>query len=100
MTAATFTADSTEFTGYSEATRVAWTAGAIAAGSVSNTASKAVFTITTAGPTSIFGIGQLSASAKSAVTGQIMSVARFSASKSVVATDVLNVTSTLSATSV
>lgn len=97
VTAATFPANATESTAYTEATRVAWVAGVIAAGSVSNTASKAVFTMNAT--KSIYGIAQTSISAKSAVTGTLVSVARFDAVKNVVATDVLNVTSTMSATS-
>lgn len=97
VTAATFPAAATESTAYDEMTRVAWTPGAIAAGSVSNTASKAVFTINAT--KSIYGIAQTSVSTKSATTGTLMSVALFGAVKNVVATDVLNVTSTLSATS-
>jgi hypothetical protein len=97
VTAATFPAAATESTAYTEATRVAWVPGAIAAGSVSNTASKAVFTMNAT--KAIYGIAQTSISAKSAVTGTLVSVATFSAVKNVVATDVLNVTSTISATS-
>lgn len=97
VTAATFPAAATESTAYTEATRVAWTPGSISAGSVSNTASKAVFTINAT--KTIYGIAQTSVSTKSATTGVLMSVARFATSKAVVATDVLNVTSTLSATS-
>lgn len=98
VTAATFPAAATESTAYNEATRVAWIPGAIAAGSVSNTASKAVFTMNAT--KSIFGIAQTSVSTKSATTGVLISVALFAAVKNVVATDVLNVTSTISATSV
>ncbi len=97
ITAATFPVDATESTAYDEATRVAWVPGAIAAGSVSNTASKAVFTMNAT--KTIYGIAQTSASAKGATTGVLVSVARFASAKSVVATDVLNVTSTLTATS-
>jgi len=97
VTAATFPADATECTAYTEAARVTWTPGAISAGSVSNTASKAVFTINAT--KTVYGIAQTSVSTKSATTGTLMSVARFATSKAVVATDVLNVTSTLTATS-
>ena len=97
VTAATFPADATESTAYTEATRPVWTPGSISAGSVSNTASKAVFTINAT--KTIYGIGQTSVSTKSATTGTLISCARFAAAKAVVATDVLNVTSTLSATS-
>jgi hypothetical protein len=97
VTAATFPAAATESTAYDEATRVAWVPGTISGGSVSNTASKAVFTMNAT--KAIYGIAQSSASAKGATTGVLVSVARFAAVKNVVATDVLNVTSTLTATS-
>jgi len=97
ITAATFPANATESTAYNETTRVAWTPGVIAAGSVDNSASKAVFTINAT--KTIYGIGQLSVSTKSATTGTLISCALFSAAKAVVATDILNVTSTISATS-
>lgn len=97
VTAATFPADATESTAYAETTRVVWTPGAISAGSVDNSASKAVFTINAT--KAIYGIAQTSVPTKSATTGKLVSVAKFAAVKNVVATDVLNVTSTLSATS-
>lgn len=97
VTAATFPADATECTAYAEASRVTWTPGAIAAGSVSNTASKAVFTMNAT--KTVYGIAQTSVATKSAVTGTLISVARFAVAKSVVSTDILNVTSTLTATS-
>lgn len=97
VTAATFPAAATESTAYAEANRVPWTPGAVAAGAVSNAASKAVFTMNAA--KTIYGIAQSSANAKGAVTGVLVSVARFAAAKVVEAGDVLNVTSTLSVTS-
>lgn len=97
VTAATFPADATECTAYTEASRVTWTPGAISGGSVSNTASKAVFTMNAT--KTVYGIAQTSVATKSATTGTLISVARFSVAKSVVSTDVLNVTSTLTATS-
>lgn len=98
VTAATFPAAATESTAYAEANRVAWTPGAVTAGSVSNAASKAAFTMNAA--KTIYGIAQSSAPGKGAITGVLASVARFAAAKSVEAGDVLNVTSTISMTSV
>lgn len=97
VTAATFPAAATECIAYDEAARVTWTPGAIAAGSVSNSASVAVFTMNAT--KTVYGIAQSSVATKSAVTGILTSVARFAVAKSVVATDILNVTSTLTATS-
>jgi hypothetical protein len=93
VTAATFTAAATESTAYDEATRVEWVPGAVVAGAMSNSASKAVFTFNAA--KTIYGIGQLSVSAKSATTGVLVSIARFASSRAVVDDDVLNVTSTI-----
>lgn len=97
VTAATFPAAATESTAYTETNRVTWSPGAISAGSVSNTASKAVFTINAT--KTIYGIAQSSVNTKSATTGVLVSVARFATAKSVVADDILNVTSTISMTS-
>jgi len=96
-TAATFPAAATECTAYNEATRVVWTPGAIAAGSVSNSASQAVFTMNAT--KTVYGIAQLSVSTKSAITGTLVSIALFAVPKAVVATDILNVTNTITATS-
>lgn len=97
ITAATFTSGATESTAYDESTRVAWVPGSISGGAVNNTASKAVFTMNAT--KTIYGIGQLSASAKSATTGVLVSIARFAAAKAVVDDDVLNVTSGITLTS-
>lgn len=97
VTAATFPAAATESTAYDEATRVAWVSAAAAAGVVTNAASKAVFTINAT--KTIYGIAMSSASAKGATTGALVSVAKFAAAKSVVATDILNVTSSITMTS-
>lgn len=97
VTAATFPAAATESTAYDEATRVAWVSAAAAAGVVTNAANKAVFTINAT--KTIYGIAMSSASAKGATTGALVSVAKFAAAKNVVATDVLNVTSSITMTS-
>jgi len=97
LTAATFASAATESTAYDESTRQEWVPGSISGGIVSNSASKAVFTMNAT--KTIYGLGQLSASAKSATTGVIVSAARFSAAKSVVDDDVLNVTSIITLTS-
>jgi hypothetical protein len=96
-TAANFTSNATEFTGYSETTRVAYVDGTIAAGAVDNDASRAEFTMTTSA--TIYGGALLSASAKSSTSGTLLAAARFSASRAVVSGDTLQVKYTLSATS-
>lgn len=98
VTAATFPAAATESTAYNETNRVLWAAGPVASGAVSNSASKAVFTMNAT--KAIYGIAQTSVLTKSATTGVLVSVARFAAVKNVENGDVLNVTSSLSMTSV
>lgn len=100
LTAASFLADATEYTTYDESTREVWTPGAISGGSVSNSASKFEFTISTGRVNdNLYGIGILSASAKSSTSGTCLAATRFSAVKVVNATDVLAVQYTLTLTS-
>jgi hypothetical protein len=89
----------TEVTAYSESTRVAATFAAATNANpsvVTNTASKAVFTIN--GTTTVGGAFLTSGSAKSGTTGTLFSAADFSApgDRSVVSGDILNVTYTFS----
>lgn len=98
LTAATFPATATEFTNYTEATRVLWDKGAVAAGAVGNTASPAVFTMNTGGGT-IRGCSLMEASAKSATTGVCIAAARLPADKVMAATEELRVKYSLAATS-
>lgn len=97
LTAATYTATCTEFTSYSESTRVAYVDGSIAAGAVDNDASRAEFTMSGSG--TIYGGALLSASAKSSTSGTLLAAVRFSSSRAVVSGDTLQVKYTLSATS-
>ena len=97
LTAATYTATTTECTAYDEATRVAFTPGASAAGVIDNAASRAVFTMNAT--KTVYGGGLLTASAKSATTGSLLAAARFSAPRNVAADDELSVKYTLTLTS-
>lgn len=97
LTAANYVASMTEFTGYSEATRVTYVEGTAAAGAIDNDASRAEFTITDAA--TLYGGALLSAQAKSAVTGEILACASFAASRAVQAGDTLQVKYTFSLTS-
>lgn len=94
LTAATFTAAANELAsnteGYSESSRRPWTPGAAVNGTIDNTDSKAAFTIATAGSVSVNGAALLSASAKSATTGVLMSASKFSATRTLYAGDVFN----------
>lgn len=100
ITAANFTATATEFTSYDESTRVEWVEGAVAAGSVDNSGSKADFTMASGVSAQVlYGAAVISASAKSATSGTLLAVSRFSSSRTVNETDVLSVQYTLSVTS-
>jgi len=96
-TAANFTANSTEFTAYDEAARQVWTPGSAAAGVISNSASKAVFTVSAApAQTTIWGAGLISASGKSATTGVLVAANKASAARdNLVASDTVTIGYTL-----
>lgn len=95
--ASTFPSNATECTAYLPATRVEFVEGAVAAGVVENTASRAEFTATAA--KTIYGAFLVSAQAKGAITGVLMSAARFTAPKVLQIDDVLRVTASFSLTS-
>lgn len=79
LTAATFAATQTEYTGYTEATRQQWTKDALStAQSMTNAQAPATFTVGTGGAT-ITGAALLSASAKSGVTGTLAAAGLFAA---------------------
>lgn len=67
----------TEVAAYSETTRQTWTPGAVASKSVSNSASKASFTVNADG-TTIGGAFLASDSAKSGTTGKLYAIGAFS----------------------
>lgn len=78
---------------YDESTRPAWTPGSVSSQSVSNTASKAQFTIN--GSVTVGGAFLTSNNTKNGTTGTLFSVGAFSGgNRALVATDVLNVTAT------
>ena len=102
-TAANFTANATEITsnteGYSESTRQAFVEAAASAGSINNTANKAAFTIATASSVTVWGAALLSSNVKGGTSGVLMSASKFSASRTLYDTDVLNVGYTITLTS-
>lgn len=98
VTAATITSASTECTAYNEATRVAYVEAAPSSQSITNSASRATFTINAT--KTIYGAFLASASAKSATTGTLFSAARFSSAKNVESADELLVTYSFTASSV
>lgn len=80
-TAANFTANSTEFTAYTNGTRLPWTTAPSTARAIGNSAAlvAATATFSAGGPYNVYGIGLLSASAKSATTGTLIAATRFAA---------------------
>jgi hypothetical protein len=87
----------TELTAYDEAARPGWTAGTVAAGSVSNTASKARFTAS--GSMTVLGLFMTSVATKGGTTGTLYGAADFTeGSRAMVDNDTLDVTATVSAT--
>ena len=98
--AATWTAgqigtEQTECTTYDEATRVAYVEGTATSQQITNSASKATFTINAT--KTIYGAFLVSDSTKSATSGTMFAASKFSAARSVVATDQLLITYTISA---
>lgn len=83
----------TENATYSNANRPTWTPGSIAAGSVDDSASKAIFNIN--GTTTIFGCFLCDNNTVSGSTGTLYGVGDFGASRGVSSGDTLNVTVTL-----
>lgn len=102
LTAANFAATQGEFTTYDEVARPALTVPADpVAGSYSNEAAPAVFTAGAVGGGGvyIYGAAVLSASAKSATTGKLLSCSLFGAARQLFATDKLTVEVDINATS-
>ena len=87
----------TELVPYSNATRPQFVPGTIAAGSVDNSASKAVFNINATA--TIAGAFIANNSTKSGTTGILLGAGEFAAARSVISGDTLNVTVTCSITS-
>ena len=94
-TAANIATNSTESTAYTEANRVEWVEAAAASQSITNSASKATFTMNAT--KTIYGAFLVSTSTKSGATGTLCAASRFTASRSVVNTDQLLVTYTITA---
>jgi hypothetical protein len=89
----------TEVTTYDETTREAWTDAGASAQQITNSASKAVFTMNATKTITGAFLASVSTKGDTAGGGVLMASSRFSASRAVVATDVLNVTYTIQAAS-
>lgn len=86
----------TEVTAYSQSTRVAWTGGTVASGSVDNSGSVAAFTINADG-TTVGGAALASVSTKSGTTGTLYAVGAFSGGNLTLSNgSTLNITATFS----
>ena len=96
-TAANIASNSTETTAYTESTRPEWVEAAASAQSITNSANKATFTINAT--KTIYGAFLVSSSTKGGTAGVLFASTKFSASRSVVATDQLLVTYTVQAAS-
>ena len=96
LTATNFTATQSEISaGYSETTRVEFIESAPAGGSINNTANPATITSATDNLT-IWGLGLLSVSTKSATTGVLLSAAKYTTSRTLPTTsDTLGIKYTL-----
>lgn len=102
-TAANVASNATEITstseGYSGSTRKEFTEAAPSGGAISNTASKAAFTIATATQLSVYGAFLASASARGATTGTLLSATKFASQRLLNDADVFNLGYTLTLTS-
>lgn len=90
----------TEWESYDEAARQLWEKGAVASQAIDNSAAKASFTANAT--KTLYGAALLSASAKNGsgdAAGILYAATRYATARSVVATDIVNVQYTLSATS-
>jgi hypothetical protein len=97
-TGANFTANSTEFTNYTEPTRVLWAEDAVSAGAIGNTTTEADFTMGVGGGT-VRGAALVEASAKSSTSGILVAAKRFPSDKVLAAGEVLKVRYVISASS-
>lgn len=98
LTAATFDSVMTEFTNYDESTRVEYVDSTASGGSMNNTASPAVFTMSAGGGT-VYGGALLSASAKESTAGVCGACTPFAAARVLLEADELSIKYTISGTS-
>lgn len=94
LTAATFPATASEITsgteGYTEAVRQTYVPAAPAANAITNTASKAAFTIATASTLTVNGAALLSSNVKGDTSGVLFAASKFSATRTLQNNDVFN----------
>ena len=98
LTAATFNASATEYTGYSETVRQTWNLTGSTPTStkqLTNSANRATFTISTG--TTLYGSALMSSNAKGGGTGTLFAAARFDTARTVASGDQLLVAYTIAA---
>jgi len=99
LTAATFAGVQTEFTNYTETTRVVWAKDAAAANSIGNTTTPALFTMATGGGTVRGAALIATASGKGATTGTLIAAAKFPSDKIMSAGEELRIRYTIAGSS-
>ncbi|UOF79364.1 hypothetical protein [Caudoviricetes sp.] len=85
-------------TEYTEANRPTWVEAGVTSKTITNTLSPAVFTFGT--PITIYGAFLVSTNVKGGTTGKLAAASKFTSSRAMLANDVLNVTYTLTISSV
>lgn len=94
----TFPSTATEFTDYDEATRPTWSEGGVSGQSITNSGSRATFTISTGvSAQNIYGAFMISSNTKGAGGGTLFAAAQFDTVRVVNAADQLLVTYTVNA---
>jgi len=97
-TAASVASSATECTAYAESTRQAFTSGAVASGTLDNTASRAEFTMSA--NKTVYGGFLVSSSTKGGTNGVLLSIVRFSSPKVLESGSTLRVTAGVSFSSI
>ena len=97
VTAATIASAATECVAYDEATRPEWVEAAAASQQITNTASKATFTINAT--KTVYGAFLVSDSTKGGTAGVLFAASRFSTARALIDDDQLLVTYTIQAAS-
>lgn len=97
--ASTFSEITSGSEGYTESNRVTWSPGSASSGAINNNASPAAFTIATESTLTVNGAALLSAQAKGATTGVLLSATRFAAARSLNDGDVFEIKYAIALTS-
>jgi hypothetical protein len=96
LLSSTFNSALTEFVNYTQSARPAWTPGTEASQSVDNSGAPATFTIASGGGT-VWGAAMTTSSTKGGSGGLLICASKFTAARNLLATDVLSLQYTLTA---